>query len=161
MACFGKTLNNKTKQANSGRKGFNKGHKNADGHSGTIRVPTERHSRARLITSITKETGGQSQLFSPRQSMEKASMALQLGDMSVQLNLGTWALQWDAKRLTGCGPHLQSNWGKPPDSRTSRPYQRNDWEDWLWDGLREESTAKQSEPIIHWASVIIIVAELS
>lgn len=129
-----------------------------------MRVPTERHSRARLITSTTKETGRQSQLFSPRQSMEKASMTLQPGDMNLELNLGAWALsetqngQWDADPI--CNPTGR----KPPDSRTSHPYRRNDWEDWLWDWLREEFTENRSEPSIHWAihwASIVIVAGIN
>lgn len=107
------------KEANLDGRGFNKGQKKADGHSGTMSVSIEQHARAcspaliiGLIISTTMDTGGQSQLLSPRQSWERASTASQPGERNLELNLGTCALSWDAKLSTQCGPHLQSKWAK-------------------------------------------------
>ena len=46
---LGKRTKSTTNEANLEGRGFNNGHTKADGHSGTMRVPTARHARARLI----------------------------------------------------------------------------------------------------------------
>ena len=79
-------------EANSEGRGLIIGQKNADGHSGMIRVPNAQHARVCLIISTTTDTGGQSQLFSPRQSWDKLSTAQQPGDKNLELNVFTCAL---------------------------------------------------------------------
>jgi len=51
---LGKRTISTTNEGNLEGRGFNKGQKKADGHSGTMSVPTARHARACLVTSTTK-----------------------------------------------------------------------------------------------------------
>ena len=66
-----------------------RGQKGADGHLGTINVPSAPVFKVCLITLGIRTGGRQSQLFSPAQLQVKASTASEPGFQKRELNLGS------------------------------------------------------------------------
>ena len=81
------SLTNDLKREGPSRK---EGQKEADGHSGIIKVPRPEQAVPRTRTaSTTRPTGGQTQLFSPLQSCTKASTPLQPREANLELKRGS------------------------------------------------------------------------
>lgn len=128
---------NTTKEANLDGRDFNRGRKKADGHSRTIRVPTTQQSRACLITSTAKETGGQSQLFSPTQG--KSSDDITARRHELRIKYWNLSIVVRAKQSMEWGPICN------PNSKATCPDQHNIWDDRLWDCRHEECAEHRSE----------------
>ena len=86
----------------------NRGQNDAEGHSGTTRVPTALWLASFLRDAGIRWTGGHSQLLSVLQFCAKASTPKQPGEKKFELNLGTWLLRCEENRSIEWGPHLLS-----------------------------------------------------